>query len=125
MELFGVNILNSEECCSDIVALFFNHLFECDECFIKVFGYLVYFVLAVSVIIFVFSCFCDFVCKSFSKLFDRFRYKKLYDDQITKYGVLLEDYADLSDKFNELAYEHTVLLDQHIELQKEYYHTCN
>ncbi len=118
MELFGVNILNSDECCSDIVALFFNHLFECDECFIKVFGFLIYFVLAVAVIFFVISCVFDFFCKSFSKLFDRFRYKKLYDDLITMHGDLQEEYDDLSQDLwsLEAAYD---------ELKKEYYHTCN
>lgn len=118
MEMFGVNILNSEECCSDIVALFSNHLFECDECFLKVFGYLIYFVVATAVIFFVISCLGDFVCKSFSKLFDRFRYKKCYDDLITQFG-------DLSEEYDKLVDEHSVLLDEHIALQKEYYHTCN
>lgn len=125
MEMFGVNILNSEECCSDIVALFFNHLFECDECFIKVFGYFVYFVLAIAVIFFVISCFCDFICKGFSKLFDRFRYKKLYDDLITKHGDLLEEYDSVKAQNESLMSQWHELNLKYDELKKEYYHTCN
>ena len=125
MESLGVNILNSEEFCSDLIALFFNHIWECDDCYSMTLGALALFFVVIGLIYALIQIVVGFFDKLFSKIFDRFRYKKLYDDLITKHGDLKEDHDLLLNKFNELAYEHTVLLDQHKELQKEYYHTCN
>lgn len=104
--------------CTDLVSLFVNHLWECDECLFKVFGYLIYFVLAVAVIFFVISCFCDFVCKFFSTLFARFSFRK-------KYNELEAEFEHLNDSYSELLVDYNSLGLKYADLEKEYYHTCN
>lgn len=118
MESLGVNVLNSEEFCSDLIALFFKHIWECDDCYSMTLGALVSFVFAVALLLLLVLTVSCFIEKLFSNLFDRFRYKKLYDDLITKYGDLSWEYDKLSD-------DYSVLADELKELQKEYYHTCN
>lgn len=125
MESLGVNILNSEEFCSDLIALFFNHIWECDDCYSMTLCALVAFFVVIGLIYALIVIVVGLFEKLFSKIFDRFRYKKLYDDLITSHGDLQEEYDELSHFFDNLAYEHTVLLDEFYELQKEYYHTCN
>lgn len=104
--------------CTDLIALFANHVFGCDDCFDKticvlfaLFGFFGCLFVLISIVV-------GFFDKLFSKIFDRFRYKKCYDDLITQFG-------DLSEEYDKLVDEHSVLLDEHIALQKEYYHTCN
>ena len=132
MESLGVNILNSEEFCSDLIALFFNHIWECDDCYSMILGALVAFFVVIGLIYALISIVVGFFEKLFSKIFDRFRYKKLYDDLSFKHGELLGEIDELSQDLWSLEAQNESLMSQwhelnlkYDELQKEYYHTCN
>lgn len=86
--------------CSDIVALFFNHIWECDVCLPRI---------LIFIVISFFACCLFWILINFfadlgEKLLDRLAYKK-------KYIELQSDYEDL--------------FSDYVQLEKEYYHTCN
>lgn len=104
--------------CTDLVSLFVNHLYDCDSCFDKFFGIiLVLFVFIAFLVALIFLVSCA-VENLLSKIFDRYRYKKLYNDLESKHLDLLAEY-------DHLASEYSVLDMEYDKLAKEYYHTCN
>lgn len=125
MEYLGVNILNSDGFCTDLVSLFVNHLYDCNSCFDKFFGIIFILFIFIACLTGLISIVCCFFEKLFSKLFDRFRYKKLYDDLITKHGNLQEAFDELLDDLRLLESSHASLQDDYDKLEQDYLHTCN
>ena len=86
--------------CSDIVSLFWNHLWECEACFTKVFvSFVIFFLIAFALFI-VYHMFVDWAEKRLDKLKYRREYAELeskFEKLNDSYSELLADYYDLMD----------------------------
>lgn len=107
MEFQGLNIMNDSGYCSDLFAIFFQHLRDCDDCFYFFFFYLILFVFFVSLFCVLFG----FLSSLLEKLIDSSHYRKKYKELADDYEALTESYSNLTSEFH--------------QLEEEYYHTCN
>ncbi len=114
MEFQGVNILSDSGFCSDLFAIFYQHLRECSSCASFFLFYLILFVL----LVFVFCLLYYLICTGLEKLIDSKHYKKKLDDLIPDYFALQEAHSNLVISYNQLEHDYN-------ELNQEYYHTCN
>lgn len=114
MENLGINILGSDEFCSDIAALFIKHIWNCQDCLVNVLAYFLAFYIAIKLVCLIFQ-FLSSLCV---KLFDSAVYRK-------KYLGLEEELEVLQHEYDELADDYSVLADEFREFQTEFYHITN
>lgn len=77
--------------CSDIVSLFWNHLWECEDCFSKVFVSLVIFVIIFFTLFILYNMFVDW----FEKRLDRLKYRREYAELESEFEKLNDSYSEL------------------------------
>lgn len=87
--------------CSDIVALFWNHIWECSECFDKVFGALIFLFVFIGFLTSLTFLIGDVLFSLSNRLILRRNYKEKYDALAEEYITLNGLYEVLKLKYEE------------------------